>query len=297
MNDRHALVSRPVRHLPSGRRRRTSTFALALWLAALSACGSDPAPLPVPQLWVLQAHWLFTLDQTDKALADKFLGSDSSVLLGNSPSRHGSYVPTAFVWTSFRRFRTLLADPNAAPSLIPLRLVMYDPEAWNATPINEQRHPVVFMQRFARLARSHGWQVLLTPNPNLMTVPRGDCVARPGESPTAAYVRCNIAGFAAEVADIVETQAQAFESTPKAYSSFVRQTVEQARRANPRVRVISGLTTSQGAAAMYAAWNSVRGVVDGSYLSIRSDPQETGVALEFLRMLPGAPSTSASPSG
>lgn len=170
-------------------------------------------------------------------------------------------------------------------------LAMYDPEHWSATPLKEQQHPTLFMQRFAALAKRHGWQVLLTPNPNLMTVRGGDCVAATDESPTEAYVRCNIAGAAAHAADIVETQAQGLESNPGAYSSLVRQTAAQARLANPQVRVISGLTTTQSAPAMYAAWNSVRDVVDGYYLSIESDPPQVGVALRFLRMLPAPGST------
>ncbi len=273
-------------------------IVLGMWLLTQSACAADPAPLPAPTIWVVQAKWLDALERADRALTDKILRTDPSVQLGYSASTTGGgpLPPTAWAWEDVRAFKLLIADPSNAPFLAHLHTAMYDPEAWSATPVKEQQHPVVYMQRFARSARDHGWQVLLTPNPNLMRVKGGDCVARSGESPTAAYVRCNIAGSAAKVADIVETQAQGLESNPAAYSSFVRQTAAQARLANPRVRVIAGLTTSQGAAAMYAAWNSVRGAVDGYYLSIRSDPQETGVALEFLRMLPGAPQVSTSPS-
>lgn len=270
-------------------------FALAMWLVTLSACGSDPSPQPVPRLWVVYAKWVDELDQADRALADRILRTDSSVLLGYGPGVNGGgpLPATSWVWASYKRFRQQIEDPGFAPFLDHLRLVMYDPEAWSATPTNEQQHPVVYMQRFAHLAKRHGWQVLLTPNPNLMTVPGGDCVADTGESPTAAYARCNIAGSAAKPADIVETQAQGLESDPAAYSSFVQQTASQARLADPQVRVIAGLTTSQGAFAMYAAWNSVRDVVDGYYLSIGSDPPQAGIALEFLRMLP-APTPSGS---
>ena len=279
-------------------REHVVPFLCVVVLAMLPACSSGPVPQtrPRPSLWVVQSRWVSALDLLDKVPVDQTLRSDASVFLGYGPGVNGGgpLPATSWAWPSYASFREQLRDPGQAPFFDNIRLVMYDPEAWSATPIDEQRLPVLYMQRFARLAKRHGWQVLLTPNPDLMTVTGGACVARTGESMIAAYARCDIAGSAAKAADIVETQAQAFESNPAAYRSFVQSTASQARLANPQVHVIAGLSTEQGAAAMYTGWNSVRDVVDGYYLSIGKNPPRVGVALRFLRMV--AAPTASGPS-
>ena len=180
----------------------------------------------------MQAQYLSVLQHADKPSTDRILGSASTVLMGYQLG--GKIPPSALAWASYRRFSRDLGR-QSFPSV---HLVMYDPEAWHKTPIDEQQHPVVFMERFARLARRYGFQVMLTPNPNLMTVSGGDCVAGTGETLVHAYVRCGISGSAARVADVVETQAQALESSPAAYRAFVEQTAAQADAANPHVKVI-----------------------------------------------------------
>ncbi len=200
----------------------------------------------------------------------------------------------AFAWPSYDWFQSMVNGTgdyaglaNARAWLRPLHTVLYDPEAWPATPLPERLDPTAYFRRFAALAHTRDKTVIITPHPSLMSVPGARCGAGSGESAIDAYVRCDIAGEAARVADIVETQAQHLQSDPAAYRSFVARTAAQAHAANPHVRVIAGLTTGHGfrASQMFAAWNSVRDLVDGYYLSIGGDDR-LDVALEFLRMLP-----------
>ena len=215
-------------------------------------------------------------------IAESLFGSPRSVVLGFAPPY--SKAPTALSWASEAAFE--LAIHNVwIPSTV--TTVMYDPENWPSTPERERLDPVAAMQAFSLAARAHGYRVILTPHPSLMTVPGGLCTVGAGEAIEAAYVRCDIAGQAARYADVVETQAQYLEADPSAYGDFVSTTAAQARAANPDVLVISGLSTNfvNSPAALYAAWFAVRDVVDGHYLSVPGG-RRYAVAIGFLRLLP-----------
>jgi hypothetical protein len=162
---------------------------------------------------------------------------------------------------------------------------MYDPEKWDATPLNEQRHPVAYARKFSLLARAHGYEVVVTPHPNLVEVDGATCGIQPGESEEHAYVRCGIAARIGRYADVYETQAQALEDRPTEYRAFVEATAAQARSANQNVVVLSGLSTAPGypatAQMLFAAWSSVSDIVDGHYLSL-ARLRYPGAAAEFL---------------
>ena len=192
---------------------------------------------------------------------------------------------TSFAYASFEVFRDVA---RAAWFVRGLDAVMHDPEAWAATPLAEQRDPTRFCARFASVARQDVETVIITPHPNLMTVPGARCRSEAGESVYQSFIRCGVMSAAARHADIVEVQAQQLQGQPDEYRAFVVQATTQARAANQGVEVIAGLTTTHASPAqMVDAWSSVRDVVDGYYLSIRGD-QGVGTALDFLRLLPSA---------
>jgi hypothetical protein len=191
-------------------------------------------------------------------------------------------------WASEAQFASDIREGNIPADV---QDVMYDPEGWDSTPLPEQRDPARYAELFARLAHAHGYVVIVTPHPSLVSVPGAACGQRAGETQEAAYVRCRIAEEVARYADIYETQAQALERDPGAYRDFVARTAAQARSANPDVVVLSGLSTAPGYVAtphmLYAAWDSVKDVVDGHYLSlVRVEYPETAAA--FLRLIAGA---------
>ena len=171
---------------------------------------------------------------------------------------------------------------------------MYDPEAWPLTPRREQTFPAEYMARFSRLARSHGYDVILAPSPNLTDIPAGRCHLGPGESRTGAYLRCGIARDAGRWADLVDVQAQALERDAGAYRSFVETAARQARGANPAVQIVAQVSTAPAdravsAATMLHASTSVAGVVNGFYVFV--DPTNVSAGASFVRR-----STSARPS-
>jgi hypothetical protein len=233
---------------------------------------------PFGELWIGTANTAGVLGSIDPEMSRRFLGGRSSVLLG---ADDGS--PTAMAWASATTFADDL-ETGRIPSTV--RVVMYDPEGWEATPSAERRDPATAMRAFGELARENGLLAVIAPHPSLVAVPRTVCGIEDGESTEDAYLRCGIQADAARYADIVEVQAQYLETDPVAYRGFVSAAASQARRANPSVAVVSGISTNFTAdpQVLYAAWRSVLDVVDGHYLNV-PDGFRPGVAVAFLRLV------------
>src|SRR5262249_8039797 len=135
-------------------------------------------------------------------------------------------------------------------------------------------------------ARTHGYVVMITPHPSLVTVAGAACGAEPGEALDRAFVRCGIEADAGRYADVVEVQGQDLEADPDAYRGFGATCARQARAPNPGVLVLSGLSTNFASdpSTLYEAWRSVLGMVDGHYLNVPHG-QRPDTALAFLRLV------------
>lgn len=148
------------------------------------------------------------------------------------------------------------------------RALLYDPEAWSFTPHAEQVAPARAARRALSLARAHGLRLIVAPALNLTTV-------RPGLSGPRwrQFLDLGLAGQLAQVADVIELQAQSLERSTRTYAEFVRTAAAQARKANPAVQVLAGLSTNPPGAAvssrqLIAAIQATRGLVDGYWLNI-----------------------------
>jgi hypothetical protein len=252
-----------------------------------TSCAAHPSPRrdSDPTLWVIQGGWLSHLLYSEPRIAKEFFLRDPSVVLGAIPGSHGHGI-TAFAYPSFRWFsRTYGRDHSFFRGFTS---VLYDPEAWDATPLRERQHPARAIERFADLAHSghRRLSVIVTPHYGLMNVPGADCTTGPNETAIDAFLRCDLIGVAARYGDVVEVQAQDLQANPDAYRSFVAAGADQARAANGNVKVISGLSARGDATPdqLFAALESVRDLVDGYYLSIQ-DNAHVDVALGFLRLV------------
>jgi hypothetical protein len=261
-----------------------ATFVLAILAPTAAGAYGDTArrTRTAPQYWIAVAGTISAIEGEDRSIAHAVFGSAHTIALGSGP---GSI---AISWASYTKFA---ADLEAGRIASTVRAVMYDPEAWDATPLPEQQDPVHYIEKFVQLAHLHGYFAIVTPHPGLVSVKAAACEQRDGETQEAAYVRCRIAEGAARYADAYETQAQILERNPGAYRAFVLATALQARKANPDVVVLSGLSTAPGYPApslvLYSAWNSVRDIVDGHYLSLAGPDRTTAraSAASFLRLI------------
>ena len=250
---------------------------IAVAVAVPMTVRSSPGP-PDGQTWVATLATIRRLHDQDDAVVAQFFDRPTSYALGG----YNGAVSGAS-WASEARFEADLAA-GAIPA--GTRAVMYDPERWADTPVVEQRDPVAAIRAFAAAARAAGYQVIVTPHPNLVGVPGAVCGPHPAESLEDAFLRCGITAAAARVADVVEVQAQYLETDPARYADVVRRATEQARAANPTALVISGLSTrfASTAQTLVDAWMAVRDIVDGHYMAVPEGIRPE-VATAFLRQI------------
>jgi len=148
------------------------------------------------------------------------------------------------------------------------RAVLYDPEAWPFTPASEQRDPVRATRQAMDIAHAHGLKLIVAPALNLTTV-------RPGAAGPRwrRFLGQGLAGALATVSDVIELQAQSLERDTGTYAAFVRAAAAQARRANPRITVLAGLSTNPpggpvSSQQLTAAIRATSGIVSGYWLNI-----------------------------
>jgi len=190
--------------------------------------------------------------------------------------------------TPVARYRSLAAfqDGLTAATLDPrYHWILYDPENWADTPVEEQQDPWTWLPRFGQYAHAHGYRVIAAPARDLGNA--AFSVHPKGPEPLEAwYIRWGVARAAASHSDIVSIQSQALTEDVKAYETFVAVTKDQAQRENPYVKVFAGISTRYGTAAqMAAAARSVH--VDGYWLNVPGPAPDIAKAVEFLRLMTG----------
>jgi hypothetical protein len=147
-------------------------------------------------------------------------------------------VPTA-AFASYAKMRAVL-DAGALPPGI--KAVLYDPEDWPFTPVDEQLNLAAYAQDVASLAHAHGLTFIDTPAQDLVnTLGRN-----PGETVPQAVLRYQIPAIAARYADVVDLQVQGYEPNYVSYLANLTAYADQARAANPRIRLLAGLATNPG---------------------------------------------------
>lgn len=169
---------------------------------------------------------------------------------------------------------------HSAPSLDALRgasadasvsALLYDDEAWEMTPPEEQRDPAAAACRAEAIAHAQGKILIATPAIDLMRI-LAPAEARGGRR-FEAFAQTKLAGRIAKCADVYEIQAQGAERDTEKFRKFVATEAKQARAANPRVIVLAGISTNPTgqhvtAEELFKAVESVHGVVEGFWLNI-----------------------------
>ena len=180
--------------------------------------------------WVTAAGTIRAIAEIDPDVAARVFGSLDAVALGGWPG-----ATTGRSWASSARFAEDVANETIRDDL---RVAMYDPEHWDATPLDERLDPRASIQTFGTLARSKGYTVLVTPHPNLVSVPGSPLAPKDGEARESAYLRSGIVEVAAANADVIETQAQTLQRDPDCYRAFVAETVRIARATKRDIQVL-----------------------------------------------------------
>lgn len=211
---------------------------------------------------------------SDSAALHALAGGTVYLLEGSAGSRAANQAAGIHVveTADFTSEATLAAELPSLPS--GTGAVLYDNEPWPLTPPDEQADPASYYQKAEALVHAAGYVFIATPLP-VTVVPS-----------VAAY------------ADVVDVQAQEAQATPSEYSGWVLPIVQEIRRANPKVIIVSGLSTnpSRGiptAAQLVDDAHSVAGYVQGFWLNVpnrgpacpRCHQPQPQLGIQFLQLL------------
>ncbi|MCC9308166.1 hypothetical protein LN042_13895 [Kitasatospora sp. RB6PN24] len=272
--------------------RQIAALALLLVLAAVAAyavladrnahpaahgapTGSPPSALPSATgsaangtSWIVSGSTLDGLVAADPATAELLDTPDAYVLTGDAhwsvPDGWRS-TPTAS-FTSYAALESAFARNSLDPRI---RAVLYDNEHWSLTPQGEQADPAHYDQLAADLVHRHHLLFIAAPATDLV-----DRLSpqTPSGGKFDAFLRLGLLGQVARSADLLDLQAQGAENDPTLFASFVKAATAQARAANPRLKVLAGISTNPSGAktsatAIDRAARAVRPEVDGFWLN------------------------------
>jgi hypothetical protein len=251
-------------------------------LSLLSGGVANAATKPA---WMMTASNIQSLSQTDSATAAHFFNTSTAYGAGASlvktPVQAGYATTPVLSYTSYAQFSSDIASDAIT---YPYKWVMYDPEDWSQTPVNEQQDPVTYMKLFGQLAHAHGLKVIEAPAMDLCSVSGTAYPRLSGETCSQWYDRVNIAGAAATDGDIYVLQDESNTTNLSQYDSLYASSAPQAQAANSSVKVYSELSTANGTAAqMTAAAQSIS--PNGFYVAA---PGATAQADQFFQNMAAA---------
>jgi hypothetical protein len=229
-------------------------------LAATAAAGAAATTLTTTAAaaapttnWVMTGWNIHQLNQLHHGVASHFFNTPSSYATGpsttTSPVTDGFATSAVLVYNSYAQFAADLTSHTIAPSY---QWVMYDPEYWTLTPLNEQQNPAQYLHQFGQLAHTHGLKVIEAPARDLALAPGATCPQAPGDNLDRWFLRCNIPAAAAADADIVVIQDQVNTTNVTEFDNLYNASRTQAQTANPQILTDAEVSTSYGTAGQMA---------------------------------------------
>jgi hypothetical protein len=269
-----------------GRRARNRVLGLAA-AAALTggallgtALGAGAASAATTPGWLMGAGTLAGINTANPALTAQVLNTPATYGAGSSlsgnPIQPGLAATPVLGYTSYAQFASDIQNSQIS---YPYQWVMYDPEEWAQTPLNEQQNPARYMTLFGQLAHAHGLKVIMAPAMDLGYVAGAATPRLPGETIVHWYIRANIAGAAATAGDIVNIQGESKTTNLQQYDTLFNTAATQARATNPAVQMFAEVSTVNGTLAqMTAAAQSI--TPNGYYIAA---PGATAEAAQFVQ--------------
>jgi hypothetical protein len=277
----NSITASPVKKLIA----RLSAGAAAALTTGLAAAtlGVAPASAAITSNWVLTGWNIHQLNQLNPAVASHFFNTPSSYATGpnaaTSPVGDGFATTGVLVYNSYAQFAADIASHAISTAYT---WVMYDPEYWAQTPLNEQQNPAVYLQQFGQLAHANGLKVIEAPGRDLGLVPGSACPETRGESLDHWFLRCNIPGAAAATGDMLVVQDQVNTTNPAEFDLLYNTSRAEARAANPQVVTDAEVSTTYGTASQMAtAAKSAH--ADGIY--VNATTPTLGKAKSFLYIM------------
>jgi hypothetical protein len=281
---------------PAGRHRvrgwRPRTTRAKAGIAAVAAVGATglalalavgPAGASTKPVWFMTAGNVQSLSAVDASATSYFFNTAAAYGAGASLVKtpvQAHYATTPVLsYTSQAQFAS---DIKSGAITFAYKWVMYDPENWDATPVNEQQDPVKYMTLFGQLAHANGLKVIQAPALDLATVTGSVLPRQAGESADSWFLRVNIAGKAAGAGDIFQLQNESNTTAGGQYSYMYNTAAGQAQAANANVKVFSEVSTVNGTAAQMAtAAQSIS--PDGYYVAAAGNIPQTDQFFQLMK--------------
>lgn len=226
-------------------------------------------------VWMIstKALGLIASEPGGPKLIEQFFDNPNTYVM--APSDQLSLVPAKAIATiNFPSYAAMRAAFNAHQVDRRYGAVLYDCEAWDYTPLNEQKNPVYYNTLAAALAHGFKLKFIAAPATTLRKVLLP--AIGPGKYPP--FMATGIVGPIAAVADIFEIQAQGLLPQPDKYQALVTRAANVAVTANAKIVFLAGLSTGPSGRAvtarqLYNAVAATRQNVAGYWLNI---PQQSG---------------------
>jgi hypothetical protein len=217
-------------------------------------------------VWVLTAKALASVAADAKALAVLESGTIYEIV----PARQSPVAGVnAVITDDFASYGTMSAAVQDNTLVPGTKALLYDPERWAFTPLEEQQDVVKYIGDAVSLAHQHGLQIIVTPALDLVLA------LAPGTASGREVTEFFALGVeqAAAAADVVDIQAQSREHNPTLYATFVLKAASVIHAARPEAIVIAGLSTDPETGAvtagtLAAAIDSVKNAVQGYWLNM-----------------------------
>lgn len=221
---------------------------------------------PPTAAWMIGSNAVALLDRTPggPAVVSRLDNGRTYDLAGRSDGGGTGGLPHAMQTQVFTSYADMQQAFRSGGIQAATTAIVYDAEAWQFTPVAEQRDPVYYARLAAALVHGRRLQFIATPAINLATTTSG-------QDRYDAYLRSSI-WQAAAYTDVFEIQAQQLEGTPR-FAAFVSQVVSQIHGRYPSAVVFAGMSTNPlgrpvPAQAMVNDLRATRSTVNGYWLNI-----------------------------
>jgi hypothetical protein len=278
------------RHI-SGKTRAIYVGAAVAVIAVGTAVGlvfssSGRAHAASHPAWAMTAGNIQQMSQQNSSVTSHFFNTAASFGAGASlvktPVQAGYATTPVLSYTSYAQFSSDIQNNNIS---YPYQWVMYDPEDWSQTPVDEQQDPIKYMKLFVQLAHANGLKVIMAPALDLGSVSGSLLPRNSGESIDQWYVRVNIAGAAAAAgANVFILQDESNTTNLAQYDSLYNSVAAQVQAAHPATSVYSEVSTANGTAQQMAAAVESIGP-DGFYVAT---PSAAAVGVQFFQLMQSA---------
>lgn len=262
-------------------------------LVTLALAGATAIGAAEPR-WMISTSAIRHLNEAGGSGAHFFAGRGNFIMNGMKGAEGFPESYSAMPAATFPSYAALKSALESGRLPKEVKAVLYDNEAWEFTPPEEQHEIARFEKLAADAIHRRGLIFIAAPAVDLTRV----LSPQVNSGRYDEYLRLGIASAAARYADVYEIQAQGSLGNLPLYTRFVNEAARQARAANPKITVFAGLSTNPSGKRvtpkdLYDAVGATRDNVTGYWLNIPGggaycpkcgEPQPQ-VAIELLKML------------